>query len=240
MFQQNHEEIYRPKFLYLWFMLAFQGGFLNTAGFLGVGRFVSHVSGFATLFGVFGASGAWIKAIGMLSTPVFYLFGSMFSAWFIERRKLLKEAPYYPFVFFYIVLWLILVLFIGNNGGFGDFGNHLDSMNNFFYLFTIAFICGLQNSMVSSATSNIIRTTHLTGPLTDLGIGIVRVWTNGKKGLHEREFFSNLCRLGIIFSFTLGSLIGAFILMHFQYNAFILPVLISSFSAIFLLKFSPH
>jgi len=48
----EQDTLYERQNLYLWFLLAFQGGALNAGGYLAVHRFVSHVTGFATLAGI--------------------------------------------------------------------------------------------------------------------------------------------------------------------------------------------
>jgi uncharacterized membrane protein YoaK (UPF0700 family) len=230
MFADNHDALYEPKNIFLWFLLAMQGGFLNVGGFLGVGRFVSHVTGFATLFGVEAAKRHYMVALGMLSTPMLFIFGSMVSAYFIERRRILNKLPQYSIVFSLIISGLMLTGLLGYFGFFGEFGNHLDSLQNFYYLFLLSYICGMQNALISSVSGSVIRTTHLTGPSTDLGIGIVRYWTKFPLS-NKRETFATWCRFGIILSFISGSLIGAIIFSELKFIGFIFPVVISSFVA---------
>jgi uncharacterized membrane protein YoaK (UPF0700 family) len=88
----------------------------------------------------------------------------------------------------------------------------------------------MQNAVITSASGSVIRTTHLTGPATDFGIGIIR---NITKYPHpnKREVFATWCRFGIFVSFSLGSLVGALIFMNFHFTGFIVPVCISSFVA---------
>ena len=230
MFTKNHDALYEPQNIFLWFLFAFQGGFLNVAGFLGVGRFVSHITGFATLFGVEASKNHWMVAIGMLATPVFFIAGTMVSAWFTERRRIQSKEPLYSLIFLHIILCLVVTGIAGHLGFFGEFGSHLDSLHNFYYLFILAYTCGMQNAVITSASGSVIRTTHLTGPITDLGTGIVRYWTKYPQTNH-RETFATWCRFGIIMSFITGSLVGAILFSHFQFKAFILPVVISSFVA---------
>ena len=230
MFIKNNDALYESKNIFLWFLLAFQGGFLNIAGLLGVGRFVSHLTGFATLVGAEGAKGNWTLALGMSATPGFFIAGAMVSAYFIDRRRILHKKPQYTFVFLQMIMCLIATGILGYLGVFGEFGNHLDSLQNFYYLFILAYICGMQNAVITSASGAVIRTTHLTGPTTDMAIGIVRYWTNYHQP-NPKETFATWCRFGIIISFILGSLIGAVIFMHYKFDGFIVPVIISSFVA---------
>jgi uncharacterized membrane protein YoaK (UPF0700 family) len=230
MFNPDDDTLYEPKNIFLWFLLAFQGGVLNIAGLLGVGRFVSHLTGFATLIGEQLSKENWFVAFGMFATPGFFIAGAMVSAYFIDRRRILHKAPQYSFIFVQMIFFLILTGALGSLGFFGEFGNHLDSLQNFYYLFIIAYVCGMQNAVISSASGAVIRTTHLTGPTTDMAIGIVRYWTKFPHS-NRRETFATWCRFGIIMSFIFGSLIGAIFFNKFQFKAFLLPVLITSFVA---------
>jgi uncharacterized membrane protein YoaK (UPF0700 family) len=170
-------------------------------------------------------------AIGMLATPIFFIGGCMVSAFFIERRRILNKEPQYSFIFSHIILCLVLAGVLGYLGVFGEFGNHLDSLQNFYYIFLLAYTCGLQNAVITSVSGSVIRTTHLTGPITDLGTGIVRYWTKYPQS-NRRETFATLCRFGIIICFIIGSLIGAVLFSKFQFAGFALPVLISTFVAL--------
>ena len=48
---------------------------MNADGFLASGRFVSHVTGFATLFGVAAANRKFYIAVGVLTVPIFFCHG---------------------------------------------------------------------------------------------------------------------------------------------------------------------
>jgi len=229
MFDKDHDALYEPQNMMIWFLLAFQGGLLNVAGFLGVGRFVSHVTGFATLFGVEAAKSNWIVAFGMMLVPLFFLIGTIFSGWFVERRIIKEEAPKYKIVFGVLILSLSSVLGLGIEGFFGPFHETLYTLGSFLYLFSLAFICGTQNAVISSYSNRIVRTTHLTGLTTDLGIGLVRVWTYRKHASRHREMRAIYIIMGIIAFFALGSLIGAIIFSRVGYHGFILPVILTSY-----------
>ena len=228
---RDQDSLYDPKNMFIWFLLAFQGGGLNTGGYLAVHRFVSHVTGFATLAGIEGAKFNFLNMIGMLMVPTFFLMGAMLSAWLVERRRIQERPPRYSTVFSIIILNLIAVAVLGSLGFFGTFGESFTFGRDYLLLFLLAFTCGLQNAVISSASGAFIRTTHLTGPTTDLGIGLVRIWTL-RKTVNHNELFAIWCRLGIIFSFILGSLINAFFFMEYRFYGFFLPVFISMFVAI--------
>lgn len=227
----DQDSLYDPRNLFIWFLLAFQGGALNTGGFLSVHRFVSHVTGFGTLAGVEGSLGHWRKMLGMLLVPAFFALGAMLSAWLVERQRIKGQSPKYSLVFSIILITLTFIATFGTLGFFGAFGEPLSIGRDYFLLFLLSFTCGLQNAVISSASGAVIRTTHLTGLTTDFGIGLVRIWTT-RKNLHKHEVFANWCRLGIFVSFFLGSLVSAIVFNLYEFYGFFMPVCISLFVAI--------
>lgn len=232
MFTSDQQDtLYEPRNLFIWFLLAFQGGALNTGGYLSVHRFVSHVTGFATIAGVDGAVGQANQMFGMLVVPVFFVFGAMLSAWSVERQRIRERSPRYSFVFSIIIINLLFIALYGSAGYFGEFGESFRQGRHYFLLFLLSFTCGLQNAVISSASGAVIRTTHLTGLSTDFGIGLIRIWTT-RRNLHKVELFATWCRLGIFISFFLGSFVGAVAYYQFQFMGFFLPVFISLFVAI--------
>ncbi len=52
MFNHRMDQLPSNWVLFHWFLLSFNAGCINAGGFLATGRFVSHVTGFATFFGV--------------------------------------------------------------------------------------------------------------------------------------------------------------------------------------------
>lgn len=230
MFTNDKDAIYNPSNLIIWFLLAMQGGILNMGGFMASHRFVSHMTGYATLFGDRVANFDKINAFGMSLVPAFFLLGVMISSWFIERRRLKKKRPKYTFVFCLMIFILSCITVAGSLGELGVFGEPFSSKRDYLLLFLLVLTCGLQNAVISSASGHVIRTTHLTGTTTDLGIGLIRVWTL-RKGIDSFELFVLFCRIGLIVSFIGGSIIGAFLFRATEFYGFIFPVLISVFVA---------
>lgn len=231
MFKGKEDLLYDPRNLFIWFLLAFQGGSLNAGGYLAVHRFVSHMTGFATLAGVAGAKSDWSTMMGMILVPICFLTGVIISAWNIERQRIKNLIPRYSLIFSIIVFNIFFVAVAGTLGYLGEFGEPLSSQKDYLLLVILAFTCGLQNAVISSASGAVIRTTHLTGPTTDFGIGLVRIWTT-RKNIHKQELFANWCRFGIYVSFVGGSLISGMLFIHFKFLGFYLPLAISMYTAL--------
>lgn len=227
---------YTPGNIAIWMSMSFQAGILNIGGFMACHRFVSHVTGFATFFGYEMNQVDKSQAIGMLIVPLFFLFGSMLSGQLVDIRLKLHKRPRYFVAFGLIFFLLCLVLSLGVFGYFGKFGEPFQLSRDYTLLILLCFTCGIQNGTITSVSKSVIRTSHLTGVTTDLGLGIVRV-LNRKKIKDEigNEVHANLMRIGIIFFFVLGSVVGGYVFTQMNYAGFFVPVLTSGllFAAMF-------
>ncbi len=208
--------------------MAFQAGLLNIGGFMAVHRFVSHVTGFATFFGYEINQADTSHALGMLVVPLFFLFGCMVSGQLVDIRLKLHIRPKY-YLTFGLIFFLITVVFVlGFVGYFGEFGEPLETSRDYLLLALLCLICGIQNGTIATVSKSVIRTTHLTGITTDLGVGIVRFLNKEKlKGEIGNEVNANLMRTGIILFFFLGSVVGGYCFKKFEYGGFLLPVITS-------------
>lgn len=211
----------------VWMTMAFQAGVVNVGGFLACHRFVSHVTGFATFFGIEVAKDSLLHATGMLAVPGFFLLGSMISGQLVDVPLRTKKKPRYYISFGLIFLFILSAMVGGMQGIFGEFGGVLDK-RGYFLLAILCLVCGLQNGTVSTVSHSVIRTTHLTGITTDLGVGLVRVLNaRSLPRLHDEEVQANMMRGGIILFFFLGSIAGAFVFFRFAFAGFFLPALTS-------------
>ncbi len=208
--------------------MAFQAGLLNIGGFLACHRFVSHVTGFATYFGRDVSHFDFGHALGMLTVPLFFLFGSMLSGQLVDIPITLNKNPRY-FVAFGVLFCLILATYLGGISGlFGTFGEAVALPRDYALLGLLCLACGVQNGTITSVSRSVVRTTHLTGITTDLGIGLVRILNRKHLGTTTRDDRNaNLMRIGIILSFGLGSVVGAFVFRRHHYSAFLLPTITS-------------
>jgi uncharacterized membrane protein YoaK (UPF0700 family) len=219
---------YTPGNIAIWMSMAFQAGSINIGGFMACHRFVSHVTGFATFFGYEINQPDRTQAFGMLAVPLFFLFGSMVSGQLVDIRLKLHKRPKYYIAFGMIFSLLCFVLFMGMLGYFGKFGEPFGLSRDYTLLILLCLVCGIQNGTITSVSKSIVRTTHLTGVTTDLGLGIVRLLNRNKiKGDLGNELHATLMRVGIIFFFGLGSVVGGFAFSKLQYAGFGIPVLTS-------------
>lgn len=208
--------------------MAFQAALLNIGGFMACHRFVSHVTGFGTFFGYDLSQGQPLHALGMLIVPLFFLLGAMLSGQLVDIRLKLHKKPKYYITFGVIFFLTLFVALGGILGQLGRFGEALDSSEDYTLLILLCFICGIQNGTITTVSKSVIRTTHLTGITTDLGIGLVRLLNRHR--LNDRldnDKKAIMMRIGIIFFFGFGSVVGGYAFTSFGHGAFFIPVVTS-------------
>lgn len=139
------------------FVLTCAAGAINTVGFLGMHhQAISHMSGTFTVLSNELATGQYALA-AYAGVVVFSFFaGSVLSAAII-RQSALKLGRRYGVA---LVIESALLLGAWRMLTAGDYmGDCLAAM-----------ACGLQNAMATHFSGAVIRTTHVTGIITDLGI----------------------------------------------------------------------
>jgi uncharacterized membrane protein YoaK (UPF0700 family) len=94
----------------------------------------------------------------------------------------------------------------------------------------LCFAMGLQNSLVTRLSGAVVRTTHLTGVVTDLGIEAAR-WVRAWRARFElvagdAPRRGNMILLLTIFSaFAIGSVVGALVAVRWGQLAMLVPTL---------------
>lgn len=209
---------------FIWAAMAFQSGIINVGAFFVSKKFVTHMTGFATQFGADFALKHWHEALSMITIPIFFLIGAMVSGFYIDREVDRGRDAKYRQVFLYIT---VLVLLTAYSDLFRLFENDkLDELMGINQIFLISFLCmaaGMQNAAIATASKRIVRTTHLTGITTDLGVGIIRAFHSNN--VNEKK--ANQVRIILIGSFILGAATGASISAQINHVVFFIPAMIS-------------
>lgn len=229
MFTQNKDAIYYPKNRIVWLLLAFQGGFINLLGLLSVHRFVSHVTGFAGHFSQALLNLKWFEALGSFFIPIFFLVGALISGIFTEVRREKGKVPIYVFSMLSMSGIFLALSIFGSMELFGNFGEPFQNFRDFILLASLSFACGMQNALFTQASGAVVRTTHLTGITTDLGIGLAKVITKEAK---EEDKKSNRLRIELIFCFLMGSIVGSLVITKLEYKSFLIPAIVSALIAL--------
>lgn len=230
MFEHKLDEKLDFTIIGHWFLLALNAGLINAGGFISCGRFVTHVTGFATLFGVDLATGHLDKALGILSIPLFFMLGAFISGLLVDGQIYQKQKPHPDLVMGLCSLLLLSAALFGHGHFFGTFGTEY-TRHDYILLAMLCLASGLQNGAITSSSGSSVRTTHLTGTTTDLGLGLARLIYFVSQHKKSRESFFNLLRLGTISSFIIGSGLGAAIFFKVGYLGFLIPSAICAYVA---------
>jgi len=149
---------------HLGFALAFIAGAANAGAFLAVNLYTSHMTGIVSSLADHLVLGQFTLALAALGAVLSFLLGAMVSAIMINygRRRGLRSL-------FALPLLLEACLFLV----FGLMGSTLAGVTGLFVPATVMLLCfmmGLQNAVITKISGAVVRTTHLTGIVTDLGI----------------------------------------------------------------------
>jgi uncharacterized membrane protein YoaK (UPF0700 family) len=233
MFKHRFHEHVGLTVHFNWFLLSFLAGNINAGGFLSCQRFVSHLTGFATLVGIDFALNKIADAFALVSIPIYFLGGVMIAGYFTDARMAKGRQPLYSVIMLLVTLCLAMVTIAGRLNWFGPFGQNAVITDDYLLLALLCGCCGLQNGAITVASGATFRTTHLTGMTTDLGLGIVRSFFSKDDPKRHYEMTINARRVISISSFMLGSAIGAAFYIKYEYSAFLIPTLIALYLTLF-------
>ncbi|GGD77009.1 YoaK family protein [Caballeronia grimmiae] len=213
--------------------LAFVAGAANAGGFLAVGQYTSHMSGLVSSVADHLVLGQMAFAFSALGAVLAFLAGAATSALLINwgRQRAAQSVFATP-----LLLEACLLL------AFGVLGANLETHRVWDVPATVALLCfvmGLQNAMITKISKAEIRTTHVTGLVTDIGIelGKILYWNRGVSRGDERYVRANHARLALLGSllgmFVAGGFVGALGFAHLGFMATVpLAVLLLLFSSV--------
>jgi uncharacterized membrane protein YoaK (UPF0700 family) len=202
-------------------LLCVTAGFVNAAGFLGFSVLTTNVTGHAALFAERIAMQDWKTARVVALWMFLFLAGAFVSSLiisFIGRNQ--RFSYVIPILIEMAILFCVAI-----------FGYRYDQslVDKEFFAGSLLFAMGLQNSLVAIVSGSVVRTTHLTGTFTDLGIELAQVLR--KKGEGKQALKSRIkLRLIIIFFFMSGALGGAYLFKLLRFHAFFVPLSILIFT----------
>lgn len=194
-------------------VLAFIAGAINAGGFLAVGTYTSHMSGLVSGFADYVILQYWDAAILLVLYVLCFFLGAVTSSLSVNWARLKRLHSKFAIALM-LEAMLLLVFGVLAAGLIGSIALTLP--------LTIGLLCyimGLQNGLITKISHAEIRTTHMTGVITDLGIEAGRFLferhTNLKGRFHPKK---TILLIKLLLAFTLGGLIGA---MSFSHLGFI-------------------
>lgn len=145
---------------WVWFggtVLALLAGMVNAVGYLSFDhQAITHMTGTTTLVGISAQSGDAAHLLRYGGALLAFLAGAAISGSIIRESTLQLGQRYGAALLIESGLLLASVPLIHDHANAG--------------LWIAACACGLQNAMASTFSGAVVRTTHMTGIVTDLGI----------------------------------------------------------------------
>lgn len=182
-------------------LLSFVAGLVNITGLLALKTLTTNVTGHFAFFAEEIMKHDYATAITFLVFTLFFLLGSFLSSFLEELISLRNPRLSHLFPITIEMLILIAVGLFGTSSGLIAFEGKLTA---FFLLFAM----GIQNSLVTNISKSTVRTTHLTGLFTDLGIELSQLFFYRKPEEIKKLKTSIYLRLSIITFFFIGCFSG--------------------------------
>lgn len=204
-------------------LLAFNAGAVNAGGFLVVKLYTSHMTGFLSMLADHLVLGNTVLVLGALGALLAFVSGAAVTTILIHWAKKRKLHSTYALP---LLIEALLMLVFGLLGA-----ATMHWRTPFAVPVTVlllSFIMGLQNATVTKMSAAQIRTTHMTGTITDLGIelGKLLYWNRTGTAL-ENQVRSNHARLrlfaGLVAMFLIGGIAGAAGFKHVGF-VFVVPL----------------
>ncbi len=190
-------------------LLSLVAGIVNITGVLALKTLTTNVTGHFAFFAEEFFKKNYAAALTFLVFTLFFLLGSFTSNFLAELvlRKKPNSAHVFP-----ILLEMALLLAVGNYGTAAS----LETESGKIMAFALLFAMGIQNSLVTKISQSTVRTTHLTGLFTDLGIELSQLFFYKKSEEVKRLRTNIYLRLSIITFFFLGCVLGGILYQYYE------------------------
>lgn len=195
-------------------LLSFVAGIVNVSGVLAVKTLTTNVTGHFAYFAEELLLHNYSAALTFFVFTIFFLFGSFTSSFLSEYMLIIspKFSHVVP-----ISIEILVLLSIGILGSQSD----LTNISGKLIAFSMLFAMGIQNSLVTKISQSTVRTTHLTGLFTDLGIELSQLFFYKKEEETKKLKTSIYLRLSIIIFFFVGCVSGGFIYQKIEMKTLI-------------------
>lgn len=195
-------------------VLAFIAGMVNVVGFLGFEhQAITHLTGTTSMLGAAMASADSAAALHFAALLGAFVLGCSMSGFIIQDSTLKLGRRYGLALSLVSALLFASIPLLARGSPYG--------------MYSAACACGLQNAMVSTYSGAVVRTTHLSGMFTDLGIFLGHVL----RGLPVDIRRLRLC-VTVISGFLGGGIAGAAAFHVLGYSALVIPAVLTATASV--------
>ena len=194
-------------------LLSFVAGIVNVVGFLSVQKLTTNVTGHFAFMVEEAFSFHFHQALFYFIYIFFFLFGAFFSNFIIEITQKITDKNIFVIPVLIEALFLMSIALL--NFDFVVANPNLIACS-------LLFAMGLQNSLVTTISNSVVRTTHLTGLFTDLGIEISQLFFYKSDEQRTKLFSSIKLRITIITAFFIGGILAGLFFSTFKIKTLLL------------------
>ncbi|WP_462416997.1 YoaK family protein [Kytococcus sp. Marseille-QA3725] len=198
--------------------LAFTAGMLNSVGFLAVALYSSHMTGLtATLADQLVLGNHPLALLAALGIASFVVGAAMCALLFNWLRRRRVDSRFAVILVVEALAMLLVGLLADTVTGWG---------HGWVVVAVLCWTMGLQNAVITKVTGATIRTTHVTGMVTDLGIELGKLLYRNPPDdpdpvRADRQRMA--LHLTLVLAFVLGGLAGAVTGLAIGYRAVVPP-----------------
>lgn len=199
--------------LHLGIGLAAIAGALNAGGFLAIGQYTSHMTGMVSMAADQLALGQLALVVSALVAVLAFVLGAATTALLVNYSR--RTHPAWAYVPTLLLEAALLLLF--GLVGSALLPHQIERVSLTALL--LSYTMGLQNALVTKISNAEIRTTHVTGLLTDLGLELGKLvyWNRSHSGALDKVM-ANRHKLRIhaslVLAFFAGGIAGALAFKH--------------------------
>lgn len=198
-------------------LTAFSAGMVNVSSLIIFFAFTSNVTGHYAILAEEIAKGNWYQAMVVFGWIFLFFYGNFianFCVISIKKNNFLAHGL--PLVFEMVCLLAV--------GFYGEFRYQETLLETEVLIGVMLLAMGLQNGLTASISNFAVKTTHLTGLTTDLGI-LVSMFTQ-KKYREDRVLRLRFNLLVVIaVTYLVGGVIAGIIYFHIGFKVFFIVVL---------------
>jgi uncharacterized membrane protein YoaK (UPF0700 family) len=210
-------------------LLASVAGSVNAISFFALGTHTSHMTGNLANVGEFLANGRWSLAIGAGQLVLAFLLGAMTATTLIDVARHRRRGRHASALLVEALTLAAVGVWSATHPG----------QSEPTLLWGLAFSMGLQNALVTRVSGAVVRTTHMTGVVTDIGIQLVKMMTWVRDGARghgigglvwmirrlptAEQFARTRLHLGLATAFLIGCTVGPLLFFRFGAIAMAMP-----------------
>jgi uncharacterized membrane protein YoaK (UPF0700 family) len=196
-------------------VLSFVAGMVNICGVLSIGTLTTNVTGHFAYFAEEMVNDHYRTAFTFISYIGAFLAGA-FIASFLSELVSLRKMEYSHVLPMLAETGILICAALGV----------VPAGRPVLLACSLLLAMGIQNSLVSRVSSSVVRTTHLTGMFTDLGIELSQLLFYTQKNETRRLKNSLLLRAIIISCFFAGGIIAGFMYQELRLKTLIFAALL--------------